>query len=69
MATEQAKEEKPLPAAPTGKIQKGIVKSVRRRRSSTEVQVLSGDTVIILMGDPIDRRPLTNLMRVHRVRG
>ena len=28
----------------------------------------SGDTVIILMGDPIDQRPLTNLMRVHRVR-
>ncbi|MEM8929811.1 MAG: pyruvate kinase [Acidobacteriota bacterium] len=27
-----------------------------------------GDTVIILMGDPIDQRPLTNLMRVHRVR-
>ncbi len=27
-----------------------------------------GDTVIILMGDPIDKRPLTNLMRVHRVR-
>ncbi|MEM8994468.1 MAG: pyruvate kinase [Acidobacteriota bacterium] len=27
-----------------------------------------GDTIIILMGDPIDQRPLTNLMRVHRVR-
>ncbi len=27
-----------------------------------------GDTIVILMGDPIDRRPLTNLMRVHRVR-
>ena len=28
----------------------------------------AGDTVIILMGDPIEKRPLTNLMRVHRVR-
>jgi pyruvate kinase len=28
-----------------------------------------GDTIIILMGDPIEQRPLTNLMRVHRVRG
>ena len=27
-----------------------------------------GDTIVILMGDPIDQRPLTNLMRVHRVR-
>jgi len=27
-----------------------------------------GDTIIILMGDPIRERPLTNLMRVHRVR-
>lgn len=28
-----------------------------------------GDTIVILMGDPIRERPLTNLMRVHRVRG
>ena len=27
-----------------------------------------GDTVVILMGDPIDQKALTNLMRVHRVR-
>jgi len=26
------------------------------------------DTIIILMGDPIGERPLTNLMRIHRVR-
>ena len=26
-----------------------------------------GDTIVILMGDPIRERPLTNLMRVHRV--
>lgn len=29
----------------------------------------AGDTIVILMGDPIRERPLTNLMRVHRVRG
>ncbi len=28
-----------------------------------------GDTIVILMGDPIRERPLTNLMRAHRVRG
>ncbi len=28
-----------------------------------------GDTVLILMGVPLAERPLTNLMRVHRVRG
>jgi len=27
-----------------------------------------GDVIVILMGDPIAERPLTNLMRVHRVR-
>lgn len=27
-----------------------------------------GDRIVILMGDPIRERPLTNLMRVHRVR-
>jgi pyruvate kinase len=27
-----------------------------------------GETIIILMGDPISERPLTNLMRIHRVR-
>ncbi len=26
-----------------------------------------GEAIVILMGDPIDRRPLTNLMRVHRL--
>ncbi|MEM1203848.1 MAG: pyruvate kinase [Acidobacteriota bacterium] len=31
--------------------------------------VQPGDTIIILMGDPIDQRPLTNLMRIHRIRG
>ncbi|MEL7058965.1 MAG: pyruvate kinase [Acidobacteriota bacterium] len=28
-----------------------------------------GDTIVILMGDPIIHRPLTNLIRIHRVRG
>ncbi len=27
-----------------------------------------GDCVIVLMGDPIHERPLTNLLRVHLVR-
>jgi pyruvate kinase len=30
--------------------------------------VRAGDPIVILMGDPISERPLTNLMRVHRVR-
>ncbi|RMH17819.1 MAG: pyruvate kinase [Acidobacteria bacterium] len=28
-----------------------------------------GDRLIVLMGDPIAERPLTNLLRIHRVRG
>jgi pyruvate kinase len=28
-----------------------------------------GEDIVILMGDPIRERPLTNLMRVHRLRG
>jgi len=28
-----------------------------------------GETIVILMGDPIEERPLTNLMRVHTLRG
>ncbi len=30
---------------------------------------LPGDTIVLLMGDPIQGRPPTNLMRIHRVRG
>jgi pyruvate kinase len=30
--------------------------------------VKATDPIVILMGDPIDEKPLTNLMRVHRVR-
>jgi len=29
----------------------------------------AGETIVILMGDPIDEKPLTNLMRVHRLAG
>ena len=28
-----------------------------------------GETIVILMGDPIGEKPLTNLMRVHRLDG
>jgi pyruvate kinase len=30
--------------------------------------VRPADPIVILMGDPISDKPLTNLMRVHRVR-
>ena len=30
--------------------------------------VAPGDAIVVLMGDPIDERPLTNLLRAHRVR-
>ena len=29
---------------------------------------LPGDTIVLLMGDPIQDRPPTNLVRIHRVR-
>ena len=32
-------------------------------------RVVPGDQIIILMGHPVRERPLTNLMRVHRIRG
>jgi pyruvate kinase len=28
-----------------------------------------GECVILLMGHPIEEKPLTNLLRIHRVRG
>ena len=37
--------------------------------SSSKAWPAAATPIIILMGDPIDQRPLTNLMRVHRVRG
>ena len=45
-----------------------VVESVDRMLVEKDL-ARPGDTIIILMGDPIDQRPLTNLMRVHRVRG
>ena len=45
-----------------------VVESVDRLLVEKEL-ARPGDTIIILMGDPIEQRPLTNLMRVHRVRG
>ncbi len=45
-----------------------IVKVVERKLLDAGL-VRPGDRVIILMGHPVHERPLTNLMRVHRVRG
>lgn len=44
-----------------------VVASVDRMLVEQEL-AQPGDTIVILMGDPIEERPLTNLMRVHRVR-
>ncbi len=38
------------------------------RRLTSEKLVKPGEAIVVLMGDPIRERPLTNLMRVHRVR-
>jgi pyruvate kinase len=39
------------------------------RHLVAEGLVKAGQAIVILMGEPIRDRPLTNLMRVHRVRG
>lgn len=44
-----------------------VVQEVERRLLEAR-EVLPGDRVVILMGHPIRDRPLTNLMRVHRIR-
>jgi pyruvate kinase len=44
-----------------------VVRVVDRKLLATRL-VRPGDPVVILMGDPIRDRPLTNLLRVHRVR-
>ena len=43
---------------------------VRRldRQLLAERLVKPGQAIVILMGEPVRERPLTNLMRVHRVR-
>jgi pyruvate kinase len=46
----------------------GQVVEVVDRRLLAERRVSPGDPVLILMGDPIRERPLTNLLRIHRVR-
>ncbi len=38
------------------------------RRLLAEKLVKPGEAIVVLMGDPIRERPLTNLLRVHRVR-
>ncbi len=45
----------------------GVVRVVDRMLLAARL-VRPGDPVVILMGDPIRERPLTNLLRVHRVR-
>jgi len=44
-----------------------VVRVVDRMLSEAGL-VRADDLIVILMGDPIHERPLTNLMRVHRVR-
>jgi pyruvate kinase len=39
------------------------------RQLLAERLVKPGQPIVILMGEPVRERPLTNLMRVHRVRG
>jgi pyruvate kinase len=45
-----------------------IVQVVERELLGAQL-VKPGDLIIILMGHPVRERPLTNLMRVHRIRG
>jgi pyruvate kinase len=44
-----------------------IVQVVERKLLEAKL-VKAGDRIIILMGHPVRERPLTNLMRVHRIR-
>ena len=43
-----------------------VVRQVERELTQRGL-VQPGDNIIILMGDPIPERPLTNLLRVHRI--
>ncbi|HEX4963834.1 MAG TPA: pyruvate kinase [Thermoanaerobaculia bacterium] len=45
-----------------------IVQVVERELLAAQL-VEPGDRILILMGHPVRERPLTNLMRVHRIRG
>jgi pyruvate kinase len=44
-----------------------VVRLIDRRLLEAKLARI-GDPLVILMGDPIRERPLTNLMRIHRVR-
>jgi pyruvate kinase len=44
-----------------------VVQAVERHLLDAKL-VAPGERIIILMGHPIRDRPLTNLMRVHRIR-
>ena len=44
-----------------------IVNVVERELLAAKL-VVPGERIIILMGHPVRERPLTNLMRVHRIR-
>ncbi len=43
------------------------VVEVVERKLKSERLAKAGDTLILVMGDPIRERPLTNLMRIHRI--
>jgi pyruvate kinase len=45
----------------------GVMQTVDRELQAAGLAV-AGDRIIVLMGHPIREQPLTNLMRVHRVR-
>jgi|CXWL01.1.fsa_nt_gi pyruvate kinase len=44
-----------------------VTRVVERRLLSAGL-AKPGDAILVLMGDPIDERPLTNLLRAHRIR-
>jgi pyruvate kinase len=57
------------PLVATGEVEHldGVMQTVDRELQAAGLAV-AGDRIIVLMGHPIRERPLTNLMRVHRVR-
>jgi len=46
--------------------QKDLVQNVERELLSRKL-VRRGDCLVLLMGHPIEERPLTNLLRIHRI--
>jgi pyruvate kinase len=57
------------PLVATGEVEHldGVMQAVDRELQAAGLAA-AGDRIIVLMGHPIRERPLTNLMRVHRVR-